>query len=85
MVNNDILFMIQQVSITSHADELIIGDQNFRCTNVMFGSVTIPAAYDLVRSSNVIEKLAFQREHLQSTAKKQSYVFFRYPNFRTST
>ncbi|CAF1449042.1 unnamed protein product [Rotaria sordida] len=85
MINNDILFMIQQVSITLYAEELIIGDQKFQCPNVMIGHVKTPSVYHIIRTSNVIEKLAFQREHLQPKSRNTSYLFFRYPNFRTST
>lgn len=83
--NNCVLFLVQQVSIQSYADELKIGNRNYRCNNVMYGNATLPTTYHLIRSSNIIEKLAFQPESSQSKTGTMPYFFFRYPNFRTST
>ncbi|CAF3857779.1 unnamed protein product [Rotaria sp. Silwood1] len=84
-VNNDVLFIIKQVSITSHADQMVIDGQILRCNNVMFGKITKPIVYHMIRTSNIIEKLGFQYENSQSNATNPSYIFFRYPNFRTNT
>jgi hypothetical protein len=78
-------FIIEKISILSDADELEIDDQKFRCTNVMFGKVKKPTCYHMIRPSNVLEKLAFRPYSLQSSNLRFDYVFFRYPNFRTST
>ena len=54
-INNDMLFIMKQVSIRSHADQIVIDDQRFRCKNVMFGNITKPIVYHMIRTSNVIE------------------------------
>ncbi len=82
---NDIFFIVKQVSIRKYADQIVIGDQTIRCNNIMFGNITKPVIYHMIRTSNVVEKLAFQCENPQSNPINHSYVFFRYPNFRTNT
>ena len=53
-INNDMLFIMKQVSIRSHADQIVIDDQRFRCKNAMFGNITKRIVYHMIRTSNVI-------------------------------
>lgn len=81
-INNSVLFLVRKVSIQSYGDELKIGDQNYYCSNIMYGDVTIPITYHLIRASNVFEKLAFQPEPFQSESETMSYIFFDTLTFR---
>ena len=82
VVPNEIVFIIEQVKISSTADILILNGLQYECDNVLRGSLSAKPYFAIVSRQKIKEKLAFRPQQLTN---KNDFYFYRYPNFSEST
>jgi hypothetical protein len=79
--NNAMLF-IEQAKITSTADTLNINNIQYKCSNVLQGSLRPTPQFVLIKPEQIKEKLAFR---LREISSPKHFFFYRFPNFTEST